>query len=87
MSKNLGLFEPFISQNEHLTKTGSGQTQGQLKKGLPFFLREEPWAPAIPSVSREESAQGVKIGGETTVLFVPFSCKHHHFAETASGQT
>jgi hypothetical protein len=35
VSKN-GLFAPFIYQNEHFTKTGSGQTQGKLKKGTVF---------------------------------------------------
>jgi hypothetical protein len=26
------LFEPFVYKNDHFTKTGSGQTQGKLKK-------------------------------------------------------
>ena len=38
MSKN-GLFEPFIFKNEHLTKTGSGQTWRNHSKKGPFFLR------------------------------------------------
>jgi hypothetical protein len=33
--KKTVLFEPFIYKNAHLTKTGSGQTYGKLKKG-PF---------------------------------------------------
>jgi hypothetical protein len=31
-----GLVEPFINENEHFTKTGSGQTQGKLKKKTVF---------------------------------------------------
>ena len=38
VSKN-GLFEPFIYENEHFTKTGSGQTQGKHSTKGPFFLR------------------------------------------------
>ena len=35
-SKN-GLFEPFVYENEHFTKTGSGQTQGKHSKRVVVF--------------------------------------------------
>jgi hypothetical protein len=31
-----GIFEPFIYKNEHFAKTGSGQTQGNTQKKMPF---------------------------------------------------
>ena len=37
--KKNGLFEPFISKNDHFTKTGLGQTCGKLKKDDRFSYR------------------------------------------------
>ena len=33
------LFAPFLCKTHHFTKTGSGQTQGKLKKRVPFSCR------------------------------------------------
>ena len=32
-----GTFEPFTSKNDRYAKTSSGQTEGKLKKKVPFF--------------------------------------------------
>jgi hypothetical protein len=51
------LFEPFIYENEHFTKTGSGQTEGKLKKEVRF------------SQEGHDEAEG---GGADNSLSLPF---------------
>jgi hypothetical protein len=36
LRKTDGIFEPFVYKNDHFAKTGSGQTEGNLKKRCRF---------------------------------------------------
>eukprot|EP01046_Picozoa_sp_COSAG06_P026453 COSAG06_NODE_2275_length_7194_cov_10.705144_6_plen_216_part_00 len=71
VSKN-GLFEPFICKNEHFTKTGSGRTQGKLKKKDAVF----PQAVMQSPIDGRRAMWGncVIAGGNT---YAPLLCNAH----------
>jgi hypothetical protein len=81
-----GFAPKFYTKNHHFSKTGSGQTQKNLKKKTALFF------------SCSMGAQLLSMGGEfvsvmntwqvrKTALFAPFIYKMHYFTKTGSGQT
>jgi hypothetical protein len=63
------LFEPFIYTNEQFTKTGSGQTQGKLKKRCVFpLLRDSPRARGAQIRPGSEARNGQGRYAESTFL-------------------
>jgi hypothetical protein len=80
---------PFHTKNDHFTKTGSGQTQGNSQKSTVFlqtlvnFARKARPGFNFTSIQVNKNYLSVR----KTPLFAPFVYKNEHFTKTGSGQT
>jgi hypothetical protein len=89
MVRKTHLLAPFLSKNDHFTKTGSGQTYGKLKKpGVSVGYRNAGYGSALHSL--DHGVKNITDALKQVRMRKPsppfFECINDHFTKTDSGQ-